>query len=101
MLLIAGVPSSQALPGFLITTPPSVCVPDVIGALACEFQTKNKKQAAALELELVQYDRPHELGGCNNGGGGGIFSKVKRSVAKWIGTQKRLFPGFFVARVGF
>ena len=31
---IAGVPSSQALLGFLITTPPSVCVPDVIGALA-------------------------------------------------------------------
>ena len=36
---IAGVPSSQALPGFLITAPPSVCVPDVIGALACGFQT--------------------------------------------------------------
>ena len=34
---IAGVPSSQALPGFLITAPPSVCVPDVIGALACGF----------------------------------------------------------------
>jgi len=39
----AGVPSSQALPGFLITAPPSVCVPDVIGALACGFQTKEKK----------------------------------------------------------
>ena len=33
-ILIAGVPSSQALPGFLITAPPSVCVPDVIGTLA-------------------------------------------------------------------
>jgi len=33
MILIAGVFSTQALPGFLITTPPSVCVPDVIGEL--------------------------------------------------------------------
>jgi len=40
---IAGVPSSQALPGFLITAPPSVCVPDVIGALACGFETQTKK----------------------------------------------------------
>jgi len=39
---IAGVPSSQALPGFLITAPPSVCVSDEIGALACGFQTKKK-----------------------------------------------------------
>jgi len=31
---VAGVPSSQALPGYLITAPPSVCDPDVIGALA-------------------------------------------------------------------
>jgi len=41
---IAGVPSSQALPGFLITAPPSACVPDVIGALACGFQTKKKQK---------------------------------------------------------
>jgi len=33
IILIAGVPSSQALPGFLITAPPSLCVPDAIGAL--------------------------------------------------------------------
>jgi hypothetical protein len=26
---------------------------------------------------------------CNNGGGGGKFSKAKRFVAKWIGTQKQ------------
>jgi len=39
--------------------------------------------------------------GCNNGGGGRNFSKVKRLVAKSIGTQKRLFCGFFVALVGF
>jgi len=39
---IAGVPSSQALPGFFITTPPSVCVPDVIGALAVWIQNQKK-----------------------------------------------------------
>jgi len=42
---IAGVPSSQAFLGFLITSPPSVCVPAVIGALAVWIQNpqKNKK----------------------------------------------------------
>jgi len=34
IILIAGVPSSQALLGFLITAPPSVCVPTALGALA-------------------------------------------------------------------
>ena len=32
-ILIAGVPSNQGLPGFLITAPPSVCVPAAIGVL--------------------------------------------------------------------
>jgi len=41
---IAGVPSRQALPGYLITVPPSVCVPDVISALACGFKTKKKEK---------------------------------------------------------
>ena len=40
-ILIAGVPSSQALPGFRITAPPSVCVPDVIGVLAVWIQKKS------------------------------------------------------------
>ena len=31
---------------------------------------------------------------CNDGGGGGNFSKVKQLVAKWIGTRKRLFSRF-------
>jgi len=35
---IAGVSLSQALPGFLITAPPSVCVPAVLGALAVWIQ---------------------------------------------------------------
>ena len=39
--------------------------------------------------------------GCNNGVGGGNFSKVKRLVQKWIGTRKRLFSRFssFLPRV--
>ena len=41
------------------------------------------------------------LVGCNNGDGGGIISKVKRWVAKWIGTRKRLFSGFLTALVWF
>jgi len=39
---IAVVPSSQALPGYLISAPPSVCVPDVIGALSVWIQQPNK-----------------------------------------------------------
>jgi len=38
--------------------------------------------------------------GCNNGGGGGNFLKVKQLVLKCIGTQKRLFPEILAARVG-
>jgi len=44
LVLIAGVPSSQALPGFLITAPPSVCVLAVLGALAVWIQNPKKKQ---------------------------------------------------------
>jgi len=36
-----------------------------------------------------------QMFGCNNGGGGGNFSKVKRFVQKPIGTQKLLFFGGF------
>jgi len=37
----------RLLQGFLITAPPSVCVRDVIGALACGFHTKKKKTQRA------------------------------------------------------
>jgi len=40
---IAGVPSSQALLGYLITAPPSVCIPDVIGVLAVWIRNPQKK----------------------------------------------------------
>ena len=42
--MIAGVPSSQALPAFFITAPPSVLVPAVLSTLAVWIQNKNKKQ---------------------------------------------------------
>ena len=45
-ILIAGVPLSQALPGFLITAHPSVCVPDVISVLAVWIQNQTKKNEA-------------------------------------------------------
>jgi len=41
---IAGAPSSQALSGFLITAPPSECVPDVSGALPVWIQNQKKKK---------------------------------------------------------
>ena len=44
---------------------------------------------------------PRLMLGCNNGGGGGNFSKVKQSVAKWIRTRKRSFSGCFASQVGF
>jgi len=44
LILIAGVPSSQALPGFLITAPPSACVP----AASCVDSKKKKKESARL-----------------------------------------------------
>jgi len=49
---IAGVPLSQALPGFLITAPPSACVSDVIGALTCGFKTKKKKSNKQTQVLL-------------------------------------------------
>ena len=47
---IAGVPSSQVLPGFLLTAaPPSVCDPAVIGALA-EWIQNQKKTTVTLKI---------------------------------------------------
>jgi len=44
IILIVGVPSSQVLPGFLITAPPSVCVSAVIGVLAVWIQNPPPKK---------------------------------------------------------
>ena len=39
--------------------------------------------------------------GCNNGGGGGIFSKLKRLVRMCMGTRKQLFSRFSLTDIGF
>ena len=50
---MTGVASSQALPGYLTTAPPSMCVPDVIGVLAvwiqnqCASSADSKKKIVA------------------------------------------------------
>ena len=43
-ILVAGVPSSQALPGFLITAPPSVCVSAVLVSLVVWIQNQKKSK---------------------------------------------------------
>jgi len=47
IIILAGVPSSQALPGFLITAPASVCVPDVIGMLGVWISNPKKRKQSA------------------------------------------------------
>jgi len=54
LTLIAGVPSSQALPGFLITAPPSVCVPAVIGVLAMWISNQKKNRAGTGHSKSVR-----------------------------------------------
>ena len=44
---IAGVPSRQAFPGYLITAPPSGRVPAVLGALAVWIQKSQKKKTSS------------------------------------------------------
>ena len=50
---ISGVPSSQALPGYLITAPPSLCVSDALGTLACGFQTKKKRRKVGVSFQTT------------------------------------------------
>jgi len=59
----------------------------------------NTLQYTATHCNTLQHTpcRHHCLQ-CNNGGGGGIFSKVKRLVRKCIWTLKRLFSDFLVFR---
>ena len=60
---IAGVPSSQALIGYLITAPPSVCIPALLGKLAVWIQTQKKqgkkqttrKRDRAPKLEPIEW----------------------------------------------
>jgi len=73
---IAGVPSSQALPGYLITAPPSLCVPDVSGALACGFQTKKKKFYHHASLWITNQKNNH-------------LCAVNGALAVWRHNQKK------------
>jgi len=60
-ILIAGVPSSQVLPGYLIPAPPSVCVPAVIDVLAVWIQkkkTSNKYSHIRGPLQQCRLIRP-------------------------------------------
>jgi len=58
---IAGVPSSQAPPGYHITAPPYVCVPAVLGALPVWIQNQKKKHLGGFGGTF------HAFGtGCNN-----------------------------------
>jgi len=68
-ILIAGVPSSQALPGFLISAPPSVCVPDVIGVLAVWIQNPKKKRATTQEGRGFEEGRDGARAGPGRGHG--------------------------------
>jgi len=54
IILFAGVPSSQTLPGYLVTAPPSVCVPDVIGVLAVWIQNRKKKPLPAWSSSVIR-----------------------------------------------
>jgi len=71
IIFIAGVPSSQALPGFLITAPPSVCVPDVIGVLAVWIQKIKNKKKSEFDRCTARKDRgfadAHPRQQCKNG----------------------------------
>jgi len=75
---IVGVPSSQALPGYLITVPPSVCVPDVIRALACGFNTKTK-------------NRPTRLGAPNRRHRSIVFRVLFQQINKQTNQRARCF----------
>ena len=56
-MFIAGVPSSQELPGFLITAPLSVCVPTLFGALAVWIQ--NPKKKIQVNFGLIKSEEGH------------------------------------------
>ena len=50
---IAGMPSSQALLGFLISAPPSVLVPAVLGALAVWIYSQKKNFSCGAHTHLL------------------------------------------------
>jgi len=59
-----------------------------------ERHTKNASAHARNNYKMKFSRVKSRLIGCNNGGGGGKFSRVKRLVRKCIRRLKRLFSGF-------
>ena len=59
-----------------------------------ERHTKNESALARNNYKKKFSRVKSHLIGCNNGGGGGNFSKVKRLIGKCIRRLKRLFSGF-------
>jgi len=60
---IVGAPSSQALPGFLITAPPPVLVPAVLSVLAVwiQNQKKIKEECRSIGLSALILGHGHDL----------------------------------------
>ena len=79
---IAGVPSSQALPGCLITAPPSVYIPDVIGVLPVWIQKQNKYKTN---------DRRKHLWA-----GGYITMMISFNITQRCGSPTHLLPCFLL-----
>jgi len=55
IILIAGVPSSLALLGYLTTAPTFVCVPDVIDVLALWIQNQKKSKSPSMVHPIFEY----------------------------------------------
>jgi len=84
---IAGVFSSQALPDFLITAPPSVWVPAVLGALAVWIQNQKKNGVSPL---LQLYQKPRLIR--NHSSLNIIYTHVQKQAMKSRMTEKAMTP---------
>jgi len=100
IILIAGVPSSQALPGFLITVPPSVCVPDAIGALAVWIQNPKKKNPVPVPVPVLQ---PEKYSRSRQGAPLKKFTDIHGGLVGWELAKGNTFPykKFFVPHTYF
>jgi len=81
IILIAGVPLSQALPGYLITALPSVCVSAVIGVLAVWIQNITKTAGVPSSQALLGFLITAPPSVC--------VSAVLDSLAVWIQKPKK------------
>jgi len=84
IILIARVPSSQALPGYLITAPPSVCVSAVLVSLAV-WIPKPKKNSPFVTCQNQKKMGPYQ-GGDN--AENGIEFETEWRAAQGVCRQK-------------